>query len=93
MLPTAPIARLTVDTMAKFINVFALSIFRDRIELPNEYRQRLVDLILQHEAADKSPKPDHSAWLGDTGGGEFLFKHEEFPKDQGIQEVLRVFRI
>jgi uncharacterized protein (TIGR02466 family) len=78
--------------MAKFINVFALSIYRDHIELEDAYRKRLVDLVLELESADGSGKPEHSAWLGDTGGSEFLFQHEEFKElHRLIGEKIRLY--
>lgn len=63
--------------MAKFINIFALSIYRDRLELPAEYKKQLTDLILEMEHP-QAEKPSHSAWLGDTQGHEFLFQRAEF---------------
>jgi uncharacterized protein (TIGR02466 family) len=64
--------------MAKLIHIFPLSIYRDRNELPPAYRAELVQLVFDMEAAAKSDKPVHSAWLGDTSGYEFLYKHERF---------------
>ena len=64
--------------MGRLINVFPLSIYRDRIELPEPYRQELVQTLFDMESASQASKPDHSAWLGDTSGHEFLFKHERF---------------
>ncbi len=58
-----------------FIDLFALSVFRKRIVLDDAYRSQLCQRVLEMER----PQPDQeSAWLGDTGGFEFLFREPEF---------------
>jgi uncharacterized protein (TIGR02466 family) len=65
--------------MSRFIHLFPLSVYRDKIVLDEAYKRQLVELILAMEAAaDRSDKPAHSAWLGDTQGFEFLFQRPEF---------------
>ncbi len=63
--------------MSNFIHIFPLSIYRNRIDLDPEYKRELVQLIFEMEA-ESAPKKGSSAWLGDTSGREFLFRHERF---------------
>ena len=65
--------------MSKFVHIFPLSIFRDKITLQEEYKQELTQLIFAMETESKGVREGaSSAWLGDTGGFEFLFKKEQF---------------
>ena len=58
-----------------FIDLFALSVFRKQLDIDPEYRKQLCERVFEMER----PKPDQeSAWLGDTGGFEFLFREPEF---------------
>ncbi len=65
--------------MSKFVNLFSLSVYRDVISLDSQYRQQLIQQILDAERKDQKPaEAEHSAWLGDTQGHEFLFQNETF---------------
>ncbi|MEX2187199.1 MAG: putative 2OG-Fe(II) oxygenase [Pirellulales bacterium] len=65
--------------MGRFVNVFALSIFRDKIALDADYKAELVRAILDMEqATPPQAKSATTAWLGDTRGFEFLFSRPEF---------------
>ena len=63
--------------MSKFVHIFPLSIYRDSLTLAPDYKQQLIDSILQMESASQKKSVDR-AWLGDTAGHEFLFQREEF---------------
>jgi uncharacterized protein (TIGR02466 family) len=77
--------------MNRFVHLFPLSVYRDKIELDDPYKRQLVELILGMEtAADRSEKLAHSAWLGDTQGFEFLFQRPEFaPLFRQISQKVR----
>ena len=65
--------------MSKFVHIFPLSIYRDRITLRDSYKRELIQLILDMESrAEQADQGSDSAWLGDTRGFEFLFQREEF---------------
>ena len=65
--------------MAKFIHVFPLSIYRDRIDLDVAYKRQLTDAILAMESQTHAQRAgEQSAWLGDTSGHEFLFQQPLF---------------
>jgi uncharacterized protein (TIGR02466 family) len=65
--------------MGRFVNVFALSIFRDKIAIDAEYKAELVEAVMEMErAAPPQHKPATTAWLGDTRGVEFLFQRPQF---------------
>jgi uncharacterized protein (TIGR02466 family) len=65
--------------MSKFIHIFPLSIFKDRIVLDAEYKRELIELIFAAESASAEARKGYQgAWLGDTRGHEFLFKKEAF---------------
>ncbi len=65
--------------MAKLIQVFPLSIYRDQLGMSLAERSALVRLIFEMEQASRPVnKPAHSAWLGDTEGHEFLFQLPPF---------------
>lgn len=67
--------------MGRFINVFALSIYRDKIDLDAAYKAELVRSIVEMErAAAPQAKSATTAWLGDTRGFEFLFQRPEFAR-------------
>lgn len=63
--------------MAKFVNLFSLSVYRDEIVLDNDYKAQLIQAILEMEESRTRRKPD-TAWLGDTEGHEFLFQNPLF---------------
>ena len=58
-----------------FIDLFALSVYRRKLELDDEMRKQLCDQVLSTE---RHRPDDESAWLGDTGGHEFLFRDPNF---------------
>jgi uncharacterized protein (TIGR02466 family) len=61
--------------MSEFIDLFALSVFRQKLEIDAGYREKLCARILEMER----PQPEvESAWLGDTSGYEFLFRDPDF---------------
>ncbi len=61
--------------MTEFIDLFALSVFRQKLEIDQAYRQKLCSRVLEMER----PRPEEeSAWLGDTSGFEFLFRDPDF---------------
>jgi uncharacterized protein (TIGR02466 family) len=65
--------------VSKFSNYFALSIYRDKIVLDPAYRAMLVQRVLEMESAVPTPgRQPNTAWLGDTRGAEFLFRHPDF---------------
>jgi uncharacterized protein (TIGR02466 family) len=65
--------------MGRFLSVFALSIFRDKIALDPAYKAELVQAVLDMErAAAPQRKSATAAWLGDTRGYEFLFQQPQF---------------
>ena len=72
--------------MSKFVHIFPLSIYRDSLTLAPDYKQQLIDSILQMEDASQKKSVDR-AWLGDTAGHEFLFQREEF------QELFRAIAV
>lgn len=66
--------------MGQFTNIFPLSIYRDKIHLPTDYKESLLSEIYEMESATKSKQAANYAWLGDTKGHEFLFKQPKFAK-------------
>jgi uncharacterized protein (TIGR02466 family) len=64
--------------MGRFLHLFPLSVYRDAIPLPNDYRESLVQAVLEMESPSVTKQPSHSAWLGDAAGHEFLFQHPRF---------------
>lgn len=58
-----------------FIDLFALSVYREPLQLDVAYTEKLCQRILEMER----PNPEaESAWLGDTAGFEFLFRDADF---------------
>jgi len=61
--------------MPEFIDLFALSVYRQKLSISLDYRQQLCARVLEMER----PRPEEeSAWLGDTSGFEFLFRDPDF---------------
>ena len=73
--------------MSEFIDLFALSVFRQKLDLSAEDREKLCNRILEMER----PQPEQeSAWLGDTSGFEFLFRDPDFESlFQSIGDAIR----
>ena len=60
---------------AKFIDLFPLLVFQDKIILSQSEKQIIIDFILNNENVTKDiKKRKEDAWLGDTKGQEYLFK-------------------
>ena len=62
----------------RFIELFPLSVYRDRLDLETSQRQGLAQRILADEQRKPTPVDQETAWLGDTAGHEFLFDTPEF---------------
>ena len=62
----------------EFLDFFALSVFRTSLKVDAAARKRFVSLLLNLEAADRRPRGEEQAWLGDVSGSEFLFSDGEF---------------
>lgn len=75
--------------MSEFIDLFALSVFRQKLNIDADYRKQLCTRILEMER----PQPEQeSAWLGDTSGFEFLFRDPDFATLFGIiADSIRTF--
>ena len=63
--------------MAETINLFPLSIYKSELGLDGDYRDRLVDEILEMGSSEILKKPG-KAWTGDVNGFEFLHQRESF---------------
>lgn len=62
-----------------FISVFPLTFFSDKIEIDNNYKKKLVSLILDDEKKSTKKKPNDSwSWTGDVYGNEYLHNHKHF---------------
>ena len=65
--------------MSQIYNFFPLSIYREKIKLPEKNKKEMIEEILKMKKdSDKGLKPDQNAWTGDTHGHEYLFKNEKF---------------
>tara|TARA_B100000029_G_C17494023_1_gene930180 strand:+ start:188 stop:886 length:699 start_codon:yes stop_codon:yes gene_type:complete len=65
--------------MSKIYNFFPLSIYRDKIELPENTKKEMIEeIITMKKTSDKGLKPPQNAWTGDTHGYEYLFKNNKF---------------
>lgn len=74
--------------MPEIFNCFPLTVFKDAVGLPQEYRQRLASRVI--EAWDSGPKAGQdrrNAWTGDRNGAEALHHDPEF---QPLFRALRV---
>ncbi len=66
------------EEQGEFLDLFALSVFRQRLAVADQQRRQLAELILDLEKNDKRSRGEEEAWLGDVSGSEFLFSHEAF---------------
>ena len=65
--------------MSKIYNFFPLSIYRGKIELPENTKIDMVkEIISMKETSDQGLKPSQNAWTGDTHGYEYLFQNKKF---------------
>jgi uncharacterized protein (TIGR02466 family) len=64
--------------MGRFVHLFPLSVYRDSLGVPVEYRRQLVRRVERMEAETAARETSGSAWLGDIRGQEFLFQDPEF---------------
>jgi uncharacterized protein (TIGR02466 family) len=74
-------------TMSQFIDLFALSVYRDDLQVDENQRAELSREVLEMEKRSSPQRgqsttgaddESESAWLGDTSGFEFLFQRESF---------------
>ena len=65
--------------MSQIYNFFPLSIYRDKIELPEKNKKEMIEEIIKMKKdSDKGLKPIQNAWTGDTHGHEYLYNNEKF---------------
>lgn len=64
--------------MSKFIDLFCLSVYRDKLRVDPALRESLASIILENEGRAPLAADQESAWLGDTAGHEFLFRETAF---------------
>ena len=65
--------------MSQIYNFFPLSIYREKIKLPEKNKREMIEEIVRMKKdSDKDLKPVQNAWTGDTHGHEYLFKNEKF---------------
>lgn len=64
--------------MSKFIDLFCLSVYREKLGIDPALRESLADMILANERKSPVASEEESAWLGDTAGHEFLFHETAF---------------
>ena len=64
--------------MSKIYNFFPLSIYRGKIELPENTKEMVKEIISMKETSDQGLKPSQNAWTGDTHGYEYLFQNKKF---------------
>ena len=61
---------------AKFLDLFPLSVFQDKIFLSQDDKKEIINHIFAVEKDTQNiTKRKQDAWLGDTRGQEFLLKH------------------
>ena len=79
--------------MNKLISIFPLSIFKDSIALPEDYKQQLIRAIFEMEAETaEAAHAGDEAWLGDTRGFAFLFQKPLFEElYRRIAETIRAY--
>ena len=61
---------------AEVFDLFPLSVFKDKIEIAQKEKDRIIKFIFNSEQETKNFKQRKGdAWLGDTKGHEYLFKN------------------
>lgn len=74
--------------MPEIFNCFPLTVFKDALGLPPDYRQRLGErVIAAWEAGPKAGQDRRNAWTGDRNGAEALHHDPEF------QPLFRALRL
>ena len=66
--------------MEQFINFFALTVYKSKINLDEKERNELINEIVNQKKKinDKSNKTERRAWTGDTQGYEYLYLNPKF---------------
>ena len=66
--------------MDQFINFFALTIYKSKINLKENERNELIDEITNQKKKRKNTDyvPETRAWTGDTQGYEYLYLNSKF---------------
>ena len=60
----------------EIFDLFPLSVFKDKVDIPQDEKNTIIDFILNTEKKTSNlDKKKGDAWLGDTKGQEFLFKN------------------
>ena len=61
----------------KLLDLFPLTVFQDKVVLPDNEKFKIVEFILNSEKKTRDiKKREGDAWLGDTKGHEYLFKNK-----------------
>ena len=61
---------------AEFFDLFPLTVFKDKIKISQNEKNKILDFIFNSEKETKEiKKRKGDAWLGDTKGHEYLFKN------------------
>ena len=68
---------LWYTAMSKITNMFPLSIYKDKVQIDNDYKRQLVEKILEMGKYDIRKNPN-IAWTGDVHAFEFLHRDELF---------------
>jgi uncharacterized protein (TIGR02466 family) len=75
--------------MSDLLNLFPLSVLRDRIELATDYREDLIARILTMRESHPE-KTKGATWTGDVNGYEYLHRDEAFePLFQKLAQPVR----
>ena len=63
---------------AEVFDFFPLTVFKDRIIIPQKEKNEIINFIFNSEKKTKNiQKRKGDAWLGDTRGQEYLFKNSK----------------
>ena len=62
--------------LMQIINLFPLTIVKEKILIQENERQQLVNEIKKMKQQDKEQQQNTNAWTGDTKGYEFLFSNK-----------------
>ena len=79
---------------ASFIDLFPLSVLKDKILLSVEEKKKIITYILtiEKETSDIQKLSKNDAWLGDTKGQEFLLKKPNMEKlERLISEKIKLY--
>lgn len=77
--------------MAEILNCFPLTVFKDRLGLPPDYRHRIGQQIIEScRASKRIGQSATRSWTGDRNGHEFLHLQEPFaPMFKAIHQRIR----